>query len=163
MNNGYKSLDDVAKEDPVYLMSLLMDQLPWSNPFCEEDEQTEAEDEFVWSMGMMGRYDKCVRLIDKLQKRGRREQCLVCLESALEHMYTTAWLNETDTEHDSAVQRERNTRKNSNGEPRFPRKIVFQRVKPRKSNESDSSSIPRCASSKRRTSPQVHGVARLRH
>lgn len=85
MNNGYKSLDDVAKEDPVYLMSLLMDQLPWSNPFCEEDEQTEAEDEFAWSMGMMRRYDKCVRLIDKLQKRGRREQCLVCLESALEH------------------------------------------------------------------------------
>lgn len=83
MNNGYKTLDDVAKEDPVYLMSLLMDQLPWSNPFCEEDEQTEAEDESGRSRGVMSRYDKCVRLIDKLQKRGRRKQWTVCLESTL--------------------------------------------------------------------------------
>ena len=81
MNNGYKTLDDVAKEDPVYLMSLLMDQLPWSNPFCEEDEQTEAEDEWRWLRVVTCRYDKCVRLIDRLQKRGRREQWVVCLES----------------------------------------------------------------------------------
>ena len=81
MNNGYKPLDDVAKEDPVYLMSLLMDQLPWSNPFCEEDEQTEAEDESRRVGGVTCRYDKCVRLIDRLQKRGRKGQWLVCLES----------------------------------------------------------------------------------
>ncbi len=45
VNNGYTSLEDIVKEDPVHLLSVLMDRLPWKNAFCEEDEVVEIEDE----------------------------------------------------------------------------------------------------------------------
>ena len=44
-NNGYTSLEEIEKEDPVYLLSVLMDRLPWKSAFCEDDESVEEEDE----------------------------------------------------------------------------------------------------------------------
>lgn len=44
-NNGYMTMEDVQKEDPVVLLRTLIDHLPWQSAFCKEDEVMEIENE----------------------------------------------------------------------------------------------------------------------
>ena len=45
-NSGYKTMDDVRKEDPVVLLRTLIDHLPWQSAYCKEDEVVEIENEW---------------------------------------------------------------------------------------------------------------------
>lgn len=51
-NSGYKTMEDVRKEDPVVLLRTLIDHLPWQSAYCKEDEVVEIENEWRWNAAM---------------------------------------------------------------------------------------------------------------
>ena len=81
VNNGYTSLEDIVKEDPVHLLSVLMDRLPWKNAFCEEDEVVEIEDEWETIKWIEGVDMKSVFVWWRNFRRWERNRVIVCLET----------------------------------------------------------------------------------